>query len=708
MARRNDISKQSKKGSERRKEQLERANPGMSWEVVKRGDLYGVRFSGRRSKGDGDNVGSISRAGIADKTAQQTCQAKPQNKAQPNQAVTQRDKAPANRKTPKADLGEKQRIASTGETVPIVFCKRVNDVGGAWIQPSLARSGTDFFKGSFLFPISQGEIVSSPVKHRIWVGLRNMAFLEDQTITISHIYNSTATLAASPSTCPILGAGLYCGNETYSYVTAGIGTSGTYTERRDNSVTTYQGYRTIARGFGDTTNSVIRATFEVFDNVTGADLTAAWFAQIGFPVETEFAFNLAIPGSATPCTAVGDIEDWTTYLGFSADPQGFHTAIGSSGSYTIVWTVQGTDDQYDINFPASTGTLESVQFEYIESKYPDPTSTPTADNSSFADITFLKVVGDIYERPAEGSYPTETRQISVYYEQGVSVDLYSVDTTGSTQGASNQLVDLVMYLLNIFKRSSNTDPNVSAPIDTANMPDLATFCDEYNLHFNGVISDSLNIIDFISETAPYFFLSFQSNGGQYRFEPLLPLNGSQQIDGTALTPAATFTEAEILPGSFKKAYVAAEEKTDINAVVLYRLNNPETIGIEQAVQVRYDGVSLDVPVEQFDMSDFCANRDHAIIFAKYFLAKRKHSLHSISFSIPLSTDNLKPTDIIKIERSRINTAGDDRTEIEWYQIVSINYAPDGETSIDAIQFPVDGSNVAKISDDVLNASFAVV
>lgn len=707
MATRASRAKQSKQRAERRKQALERSNPGTSWEVVERGGLYGVRSLGRKSKGDGNNVGSIYRAPIVDKTIQQTNQAKPQNKAQPNQAVTQRDKAPANRKTPKADLGEKQRIASTGETVPIVFCKRVNDVGGAWIQPSLARSGTELFKGSFLFPVSQGEIVSSPVKHRIWVGLRNMAFLEDQTITISHIYNSAATLAASPGTCPILGAGLYCGNETYSYVTAGIGTSGTYTERRDEATTIYRGFRTIARGSGDTTNAAINATAEYFDNITGSDLTAAWFAQLGIPSSTVFSFNTSTTGNP-PCGAVDIPEDFISLLGYNVESQAFHTAIGSSGNYTAVYTVQSVTNQYDAGFPASTGTLDRVQFEWVQSKYADPTSTPTADNSSFADITFLKIVGDIYNPPSEGSYPTETSQVSIYYEQGVSVDLYSVDTAGSTQGASNQFVDLVMSLLNIFGRSSNADPNVSAPIDTANMPDLATFCDEYGLHFNGVISDAVNIIEYICETAPYFLLSFQSNGGQYRFEPLLPLNGSQQIDGTALTPAATFTEAQILPGSFKKAYVSAEEKSDVNAVVLYRLNKPEAIGTEQAVQVRYDGVSLDAPVQQFDMSDFCANRDHAISFAKYFLAKRKHSLHSISFSVSLSTDDLKPTDIIKIEKSRINTAGDDRTEIEWYQIISINYAPDGQTRIDAIQFPVDGSNIAKISDDVLNASFTIV
>lgn len=644
----------------------------------------------------------------------------PQDKSTPNQSASQRDKSPANRKTPKADLGAQQTIATAGETVPIVFGKRVSDNGGVWVQPSLVRAGSDFFKGSFLFPVSQGEIVSSPVKHRVWVGLRNMAFLADQTITISNIYNSAATLAASPGTCPILGGGLYCGNETYSYLTQPLPASGEQVQRQDWTATSYFGTRRIARGTGDTTNSVIKATLEVYDNITGADLTAAFWAYYGLPTNNQILINAVIQsgGLITGGYGVGVVQDFIgganipagTAAGYLAPPDPVLTAIGSSGSATFRYTSVSVDNQINPLLPASTGTLEAVQEEYVISKYADPASTPTADNSSFADITFLKVVGDIYDPPESGSYPTTTRQISVYYEQGIKVDLYSVGlVSGSyTQGASNQLVDLAMYLFTIYKRVSATDPDVAAPIYVDNLEDIATFCDEYSLHFNGVISEALNIVEFLSETAPYFLLSFQSNGGQYRFSPLLPLNASQEIDATALTPAATFTEASILPGSFSKTYVSAADKTDVNAVMLYRKNDPDAIGTQQSVQVRYSGVGLDAPVEQFDLTDFCANRDHAIIYGKHYLARRKYSVHSISFATPLSTAGLAPTDVIKVQRQRITSTGDNRTETEWYQITAINHQTDGTTSIEAAQFPVNGSDEAVISDEVLNGTFTVV
>ena len=637
-----------------------------------------------------------------------------QDKIKPNQSTSQRDKAPENRKAPQADLGAQQKIATAGETVPIVFGKRVSDNGGVWVQPSLVKAGSYFFKGSFLFPVSQGEIVSSPVKHRVWVGLRNMAFLADQTITISNIYNSAATLAGSPGTCPVLGAGMYCGNDTYTYLAEAFGTSGELTERLDFVGTSYWQWRSIARGTGDTTNSVITATVEVFDNVSGSDLTTAYFAAIGLPTNTEFGINYStqyLLGTDPPaCGAVGVVQDFIAALGYIPPDPSFWAGISSSGSVTYKWTVTGVNNQAIAAYPASTGTLEGVQYEYVVSKYADPASTPTADNSSYADITFLKVVGDIYDPPESGSYPTTTRQISVYYEQGVKVDLYSVGLVGGvyTRGASNQLVDLAMYLFTIYKRVSATDPDVAAPIYVDNLQDIAAFCDEYSMHFNGVISESLNIVEFLSETAPYFLLSFQSNGGQYQFSPLLPLNASEEIDTTALTPAATFTEDEILPGSFSKTYVSAADKTDVNAVMLYRKNDPDAIGTQQTVQVRYSGVSLDAPVEQFDLTDFCANRDHAIIYGKHYLARRKYSVHSISFATPLSTAGLKPTDIIKIDRQRITSTGDNRSEIAWYQITAINHQTDGTTSIEAAQFPVNGSDEAVISDEVLNGTFTVV
>ena len=222
-----------------------------------------------------------------------------------------------------------------------------------------------------------------------------------------------------------------------------------------------------------------------------------------------------------------------------------------------------------------------------------------------------------------------------------------------------------------------------------------------------MLENAVNIIELLSSLAPYFFLSFLSIGGQYRFEPVLPLDGNA-LDETALTPAAIFTEDEILPGSFSKSFYPISDRQDFIAVMLYREANPSNIGIQRTIQVSYDTTALDAPVEQFDMTDFCTYDGHAIAYAYYELAKRRLSTHSISFQTALIVTGLKPTDIIKIDRQRITSTGDNRSEIEWYQITSISYDPEGSSAIQAEHFPVTTGDVSAITDSILNDSFRVV
>ena len=207
---------------------------------------------------------------------------------------------------------------------------------------------------------------------------------------------------------------------------------------------------------------------------------------------------------------------------------------------------------------------------------------------------------------------------------------------------------------------------------------------------------------------PYFLLSFVSNNGRYSFQPLLPKNSSHQIDVTALTPAATFTEDNILPGSFTKEYVAAEDRRAINISLVWREVEPLNIGIQRTNIVRYPATDNDAPSVQYDMTDVCASQAHAILFGKYELAKRKHSTHSISFSTPLLTSGLIPTQIIRVTRQRISSKGDNRTETEWYQVTNVKHESDGTSTISAMHFPVDGSSIAKISDEVVNGTFEVI
>ena len=650
----------------------------------------------------------------AESIGQGTFQAAPQDKAKPARAGKKLDDSLLTSKKPSADIDKAQRIGTPGETIPIAFGKRVNNIGGVWVQPPLLKSGTSNFVGSFLYAISQGEIVSSPVKYRTWVGLRTVAFLPDQTITLAHDYATAASLVAAPSVCPIGGSSLFCGVETYSYLSTLYQAQVDSTFIEVISADFYEGTKEITRGTGDTSNSVFFVatdSLEVFNSSTGADVTTAFFTFIGITPSpsVKFAYNtISSGGVVIGGKTVGTIED----LGVGAPDSAFNTALGlpPGASAIFVNTVTEVNNQVNMLNPASTGTLTGVQREFVISPYANPASTPTANNSAYADITFLRINGDIYDPPSEGSFPTTTKQIFIYYEQGVKVDLYSGGLVAGVypRGASNQLVDLVMYLFTIYKQANGAaTADIASPIFIGNLTSIAAFCSQYSLFFNGVLDETVNIIDIASTLAPYFLLSFLSLGGQYRFEPLLPLTGNA-IKLTALTPAATFTEDEILSGSFNKSYRAVSNRQDFIAVMLYREANPSEIGIQRTKQVAYTTTALDAPVEQFDMTDFCVSPDHAVIYAKYELAKRKLSTHSINFQTALITTGLKPTDIIKIQRQRISSRGDNRTEIEWYQITGITYDTDGGSTIEAEHFPVSGSDIAEISNSIVNGSFRVL
>jgi hypothetical protein len=618
--------------------------------------------------------------------------------------------------------GAAQKSAAAGDTVPIVFCKRVGDVGGVWLQPALSKQNSYNFVGIFLYPLSQGEIVSTPVATNSFIGNDQIQGKTGTVPTINKYYSTAAAMASSPSSCPITSGKIFCDFNTNYFIAEIIKASGFMRHGRDFSNThTDNAYLTI--GSGDTDNSVIQFTgdnYQAWDSVTGADLTSTYFSNLGIsdPSTYTFTFNRRPRsgvqlggqpiggidrGIVTQGGVLGDlfakISNATTYASF-----------GTSNPPNEKWSNGTVNNQYITTNPADTGTLGGVVAEYAASPVQDPTNPGSGfDFTDYADITFLEIQGNIYDESDhdKGEYKISTRQLSVYIDQGVKVALYSAGTPGTT-GASNQFVDLAMHLFSIIGRLDSSTAAIASPVDTSNLQSLATFNTNIGALFNGIIEQSVNIIDFISTMAPFFLLQFVSENGQYAFRPLLPVTTGNQIDGTALTPAATFTEANILPGSFQKTYDPSEARRDIQLSIAFREVKKERVGLQKTRTVRFSTVSNDVPVEQIDMTDCCTSEAHADLYAKYQLAKRKHSTHSISFSTPLLTTTLTISDVIRVQRQRKNSVGDDRTETEHYQVTGIEHNSDGVSAITADHFPLNASNVSEISDEILNGSFTTI
>ena len=642
--------------------------------------------------------------------------ARAQKKSNNGQDAQILDESLDNFKKPNSDLDVKQKICKAGETVPIVFGKRVNNIGGIWIQPNLIKAGTESFVQKLLYVISQGDIAGTPSKATTYTGLNKLTFLDNaSSITLTNIYNSPATLAASPTTCPINGTGLFCGNDIYTFLNPVVKSSGSSLERGIDLAADFAGFKDLTIGSGDTSNTTFLATFQVFDSETGTNVTTAYFNAIGLPSTTEFRFNARFDSNFNIIggRTVGTVD--TTFAALEPPLTGsaLSSVLQVSGGrtlFTFKWTVTSLDNQTNTSNPATTGTLEGIQQEVTISNN-STLQNSSNNNSSFADITFLATSGTLYQEPSSGTFPTTTKQLYIFYDQGVKVDLYSAGLSGSnyTNAASNQFIDLAMYLFKIYKKVDGTNTaDIVAPVKISNLQSLSSFCSNNNMFFNGIVSKSVNIVEFISTFAPYYFLAFLSVGGRYEFAPLLPINNSNQIDTTAITPVVTFTETNIIPGSFKKDFFSVEDRRNFIANCIYTQCTPTDVARRKTVSVKLTATDLDSPTEQFDMSDCCEDVNHAILYAKYELARRKHSTHNISFATTLLTTSVIPTNIIKVQLQRKNSVGDDRTEIEYYQITSITYDNNGVSNVEATHFPLNTSNIAVISNEVTSGSFTIL
>ena len=630
-----------------------------------------------------------------------------------------------------SSTAQDQSAATPGDIVPIVFCKRSTDgpqsgeVGGTWMQPAKIKQASYNFVGIFLYPISQGEIVSTPTASITYVGETSLTARGGTVPTLTNYYRSAATMAAAPNVCPITSGKIFCHPDATSFI-GSVAKKDGFTNYFKDAYTQYHNSVLLTIGSGDTSNTtwtVSGSNIRIFEVESGVDRTSAyWTAQGTSPSSISFIFNARYSGA----TLVGGRTVGTVfpsaYTGQLSAPRSqatnpadrvWYTSLGSSAEdKPVAWEYSNgvLNTQTNTSNAATDATLGAVVTEDHMSPVADPTNFPSGyDFTDYADITFLEIQGDIYDDSdsVQGEYKTTTRQLSVLIEQGVKVALYSAGTPGTT-GASHHFVDLAMHLFTLNKRLvAGTTADIASPIDTSNLQALAAFHTNFGLFFNGIIEQSVNIIDFIATMAPYFFLSFVSENGRYAFKPLLPLTSGNEIDTTAITPVATFTDSNIIPGSFEKQYAEKEERRDVQISVVFRESKKFRVGLQKSTQIRFANVASDARVIQYDMTDCCVTGRHARNFAKLQLATRKHSTHSITFETPLLTNNLSITDIIKVQRLRKNNVGDDRTESDHYQITSITHGTDGTSMISAMHFPLNGSNVAKISDDVINGSFTV-
>ena len=227
-------------------------------------------------------------------------------------------------------------------------------------------------------------------------------------------------------------------------------------------------------------------------------------------------------------------------------------------------------------------------------------------------------------------------------------------TYRQSTGPSNLFTDLVYFLLTHKLSGAGNLLNMTAAnprlLNRDDFEKTSRFIHKQELFFNGVIADRTNLRQYISDTAPYFLCNFVIMDGKFSLLPAIPYHEkSGEINDGPVVIDQLFTAGNILEDSYRLEYLRSEERRAFKAVVRYREERRNKLPEEKSIQVRLkDTDSFDLPEEQFDLTQFCTSRDHAVKVAQYFLGIRKFVTHTISFSTTVHGLNLRAGSYIKV------------------------------------------------------------
>jgi hypothetical protein len=289
------------------------------------------------------------------------------------------------------------------------------------------------------------------------------------------------------------------------------------------------------------------------------------------------------------------------------------------------------------------------------------------------------------------------RQVHCFIRGGI----YVSRLLDSVTGPSNNVADLLLYLL----RNSSRVPE--AMIDTAtSFLAAATFTNANGFFFNGVVSESTNLRDWIGGTLQYFLLRQARIGGMEALKPLVPTNSNGTIKTTAVSWAFTFTEQHIIPDSFEITYTPLADRKPFCATVLWRQQDDLGIPVMRNTEVRYTGTAIDGPFEQHDLSEFCSSENHAVKVGAYIISKRRHVTHRVQLGV--KPDAFNPTlaagDLVRVRLERVASTGADSVHDYLYEVDRIGKSITGEVRIDLTHFPVDASLASIVAQEVAEAT----
>lgn len=287
-----------------------------------------------------------------------------------------------------------------------------------------------------------------------------------------------------------------------------------------------------------------------------------------------------------------------------------------------------------------------------------------------------------YENSHDDSDSTWDKQVHIFVREGLKVSRLVDGVTGS----SDNFVDLAKYLLT----ESSLLP--TSLLDNTLMTAAAKFVDSNGLFFNGVLKESVNLEDWISEVGGNFLLRMSEKGGKKFLKPKLPYNSDGTINTGKVTESFAFTEDHVLENGFDISYIPLSERKDICALMLWRQQPDADLGLIRTTECRFTGLASNGPYEQHDLSLYCSSELHAARVGMFIVARKKYITHSLRIKIRPSVFNstLAIGDIVRV---RLRRETNETTELSFhdflYEVERIQKALTGVLTLDLLHFPLD-------------------
>jgi hypothetical protein len=247
----------------------------------------------------------------------------------------------------------------------------------------------------------------------------------------------------------------------------------------------------------------------------------------------------------------------------------------------------------------------------------------------------------------------------------------SIKKPNGFTGPTNLLPEIVYDLLTNESHGAGKLVGVDQ-VDTAAMANAAQYCAANNFTWNGVVTDRLNLREWIFENAGYCLLDFTIIGGQFALKPtpIINVDGTIDRDGPP-TIKALFTDGII--NNLQVTFLGPEDRQAFKAICLYREDDvngfPETKAIKvqlanssPAFYTEEAGNHDNDPEETFDFTGFMtvpigARPDHAVTFAKTAIRTRTLVTHSIQFeTTPEAASGLAPGDYFRLSSTVSHTS----------------------------------------------------